>query len=485
MAAPAPIIVWLRLDLRLADNPALTAAVEAGAPLLPLYILDDVTLGRWRLGGASRWWLHGSLAALDKDLRQRGGRLCVRKGSAPAVLEALLAETSAAAVHVARGYEPWEAEFEHSVTALCNAHGAEYRSFGGRLLFEPEAVRTGAGKPYRVFTPFRKACLTTGAPGAPLPVPELTRFAEAESDPLDSLGLLPVRPDWAGGLLQTWQPGEAAALTRLESFIERHLVRYAEDRSRLNLDATSRLSPHLHFGEISPGQVWHAVSAAASRSGARAERGVGGGAEAYLRELIWRDFSYHLMSHFPAMISEPLRPDFANFPWRDDAHALAAWKQGSTGYPIVDAAMRELWHTGFMPNRARMIVASFLVKHLLLPWQVGAEWFLDTLVDADLANNSASWQWVAGSGTDAAPYFRIFNPVLQGQKFDPDGAYVRRWVPELSGLSAPHIHAPWHAPKLALAAARVTLGKSYPLPIVEHGAARARALAALATLRTD
>jgi deoxyribodipyrimidine photo-lyase len=475
----APIIVWFRNDLRLADHPALTAAVETGAPVLPLYILDNVTPGRWRTGGASRWWLHGSLAALDTDLRQRGGRLCLHKGSAPEVLKALLAETGASAIHAARGYEPWEAELERSVTALCKAQSAAFRTYGGRLLFEPEAIRTAAGQHYRMFTPFWRACLAAGAPRAPLPAPRLIRCADAESDPLASLDLLPARPDWAGGLRETWQPGEAAALTRLASFTERHLARYAEDRSRLDIDATSRLSPHLHFGEISPTQIWHAVTGAAPRGGAMAERG----AEAYLRELIWRDFSYHLLKHFPAMISHPLRPEFANFPWRDDAPALTAWQKGRTGYPIVDAAMRELWHTGFMPNRARMIVASFLVKHLLIPWQTGADWFLDTLVDADLANNQANWQWVAGSGTDAAPYFRIFNPVLQGQKFDPDGVYVRRWMPELARLSARNIHAPWQAPELALGAASVTLSRSYPPPIVEHGAARARALTAFATIR--
>jgi deoxyribodipyrimidine photo-lyase len=474
----APIIVWFRNDLRLSDHPALSAAAESGAPILPLYILDDATAGRLRMGGASRWWLNFSLASLDNDLKSRGGALCLRQGKAPEILAALLAETGASAIHVTRGYEPWEPELEKAVSQVCRTSGAEFRAFGGRLLFEPEAITTGDGKPYRVFTPFWKACLAADPPRIPLPQPKRLRFADAKSDRLEDLQLLPMRPDWAQGLRDTWQPGEAAALARLGSFTENLLASYADNRSRLDIDATSRLSPHLHFGEISPNQVWQAVAHAGTAS-ARADRG----AESYLRELGWREFSHHLLHHFPQMPAEPLRPEFADFPRRDNHAALASWQRGATGYPIVDAAMRELWHTGFMPNRARMIVASFLVKHLLIPWQKGADWFLDTLVDADLANNSASWQWVAGCGTDAAPYFRIFNPVLQGAKFDPNGDYVRRWIPELAGLPATDIHAPWQAPELLLSQASVKLGKTYPLPIVDHAAARSRALAALASIR--
>ena len=427
------------------------------------------------MGGASRWWLNGSLAALHADLTSRGGGLCLRQGSAPEALATLLAETGASAIHVSRCYEPWEPELEKAVARACEAAGAAFRVFGGRLLFEPEAIVTSDGKPYRVFTPFWKACVAAGPPRLPLPQSKRLRFAEANSDRLKDLKLLPTRPDWAEGLRDTWRPGEAHALARLGTFIEDRLANYAEDRSRLDIGATSLLSPHLHFGEISPNQVWHAVTHAMS---ANADRG----AESYLRELGWREFSYHLLHHFPKMPAEPLRPEFADFTWRDDPAALAAWQRGETGYPTVDAAMRELWHTGFMPNRARMIVASFLVKHLLIPWQRGAVWFLDTLVDADLANNSASWQWVAGCGSDAAPYFRIFNPVLQGTKLDPNGDHVRRWIPELAGLPA-NIHAPWEAPELLLAQASVKLGETYPLPIVDHASARARALAAFATIR--
>jgi deoxyribodipyrimidine photo-lyase len=473
----APIIVWFRNDLRLFDHPALTAAAEAGAPILPLYILDDAT-PELHMGGASRWWLHGSLASLAEDWKQHGGELCLRRGKAAEVIQALLAETGASAVHATRGYEPVEPAREKDVERVCTASGAVFRMFGGRLLFEPEDILTGDGKLYRVFTPFWKACLAAGAPRLPLPAPKLRNFAEAKGDRIESLSLLPTRPDWAGGLRDTWKPGETAAKAQFGEFIERNLASYADDRSLLDLDSTSRLSPRLHFGEISPNQIWHAVTHTTAREGDKDR-----GAESYLRELGWREFSHHLLHHYPAMPTEPLRPEFAAFPWRDDPAALSAWQRGETGYPIVDAAMRELWHTGFMPNRARMIVASFLVKHLLIPWQRGAAWFLDTLVDADLANNSASWQWVAGCGTDAAPYFRIFNPVLQGAKFDPDAAYVRRWVPELAGLPAPDIRAPWGAPNLMLEQAGVKLGKTYPLPIVNHANARARGLTAFATIR--
>ncbi len=437
--------------------------------MLPLYILDDDTPGRFRMGGAARWWLNGSLDALGQDLARLGGKLVLRKGPAAKVLAALLDETGGSAVYTTRGYEPWEGKLEHDIGALCKQRNAELRLFPGRLLFEPDAI-----KPYRVFTPFWKACLAAPPPRAPLPRPRLARFAAAKSDTLASLNLLPTKPDWASGLRAAWQPGEAAARLRLDRFIETGLARYADDRSNLDSDTTSRLSPHLHFGELSPNQIWHAVSHAAASARGEMDRG----AQSFLREIGWREFSYHLLQRFPSMPSEPLRPDFARFPWRDDPRALKAWQRGETGYPIVDAAMRELWQTGWMPNRARMIVASFLVKHLLIPWQAGADWFLDTLVDADLANNSASWQWVAGSGTDAAPYFRIFNPVLQGVKFDPSGDYVRRWLPELAKLQAADIHAPWQAPALALAEAGVSLGRTYPAPMVDHAEARARALAA-------
>jgi deoxyribodipyrimidine photo-lyase len=474
----APIVVWFRLDLRVSDHPALSAAADTGAPVLPLYILDDETPGRFRVGAASRWWLQGSLDSLGKDLAKHGGDLVLRRGAAPKVLDAILAEIGASGIYATRGYEPWEPALEKKIADLCKTRGAEFKLYPGRLLFEPEAIHAGNGKPYRIFTPFYKACLAAPPPRAPLPAPKRLTFASAKSETLVSLKLLPTKPDWAVGLRATWRPGEAAARARLDEFIATGLPNYAEDRNLIDDAATSRLSPYLHFGEISPNQVWHAVSHTMDT-----RRGVRRGGESFLREVLWREFSYHLLFYFPSMTTKPLRTEFENFPWRDDGKALAAWQRGMTGYPIIDAAMRELWRNGWMPNRARMIVASFLVKHLLIPWQTGAGWFLDTLVDADLANNSASWQWVAGSGTDAAPYFRIFNPVLQGRKFDPNGDYVRTWVPELAKLSSQDIHAPWEVRPLDLAAAGITLGKTYPEPIVGHGEARARALAAFKSLR--
>ncbi len=356
-----------------------------------------------------------------------------------------------------RGTDPWDVGSREGTRRRYEGERAELHLHPGALLFAPDAIETGSGKPYRVFTPFWKACLDEPPPRTPLKRPKLEKFAKAKTESLESLGLLPQKPDWAGGLRETWTPGEAAAQDRLASFIDDGLAAYAKSRDSFAADATSRLSPHLHFGEISPNQVWHAVRHASDAAASKTD-----GADAFLRQLGWREFCHHLLHRYPAMPSDPLRPEFADFPWREDNDALKAWQTGQTGYPIVDAAMRELWQTGYMPNRARMIVASFLVKHLLIPWQAGAAWFLDTLVDADLANNSAGWQWVAGCGTDAAPYFRVFNPFLQGQKFDADGAYVRTWVPELAEIPASDIHTPWEAPDLLLKQAGVELGKTYP-----------------------
>ncbi len=470
-----PVIVWLRQDLRIADHPALSAAAETGRSVLPVYVLDDATPGAWRMGGASRWWLHSSLAALAGRLKGLGSRLILRRGRTIDVLEQLAKETGASAIYVTRGYEPWAVADEVALKAFGDRNGIEVRRFSGALLFEPEAIRTKDGGPFRVFTPFWKACLAAGEPGRSLPTPSKLKAPAAwpASDGLDTWGLLPQKPDWAGGLRQTWTPGEAGASARLRDFIDGSLGDYAISRDRPDLPGTSMLSPHLHFGEISPRQCWHSVRMAEG-AGAR-------GAASYLRELGWREFSTHLLFQFPAITDAPFRPEFASFPWtggREAKAALAAWQRGQTGYPIVDAGMRQLWHTGWMHNRVRMIVASLLTKHLRIHWHEGARWFWDTLVDADLANNSASWQWVAGSGADAAPYFRIFNPVLQGQKFDPDGAYVRHWVPELARMPAAHIHMPWEAPVSVLAAAGLDLGRTYPQPIVDHGKARVAALAA-------
>jgi deoxyribodipyrimidine photo-lyase len=341
-------------------------------------------------------------------------------------------------------------------------------------LFEPWTVSTQGGQPFKVYTPFAKAC--RAAPEPPLPLPAPARLPAVAAVPpglaLDDLALLPRKPDWAGGLRAAWRPGEAGAQQRLERFLASAIEGYKEDRNRPDLESTSRLSPHLRFGEISPRQLWHAARGREGR-----------GADHFVSELLWREFSYHLLFHFPELPDRNWRASFDAFPWADDPAALEAWRRGRTGFPIVDAGMRELWQTGWMHNRVRMIVGSFLVKDLMLPWQRGKEWFWDTLVDADLANNAASWQWVAGCGADAAPYFRVFNPMLQGEKFDPAGDYVRRYVPELARMPAQFIHRPWEADDATLRAAGVELGRSYPRPLVDHGQARDRALAAFATLK--
>ncbi|MBJ7535455.1 deoxyribodipyrimidine photo-lyase [Rhodomicrobium vannielii ATCC 17100] len=475
----APALVLFRRDLRLSDHPALSAAAETGAPVLPVYILDDETPGRWRMGGASRWWLHQSLRSLGTDLEARGSRLVLRRGETERVLRDLIEETGARSIFFTRGYEPYQRALEGRLKPSLEARGVSLRRFGGQMLVEPESIANLAGEPFRVFTPFFRALSQRGAPATPLPAPLKLAAPDSwpRSDALASLALEPTKPDWAGGIRAAWRPGETAARERLAQFIETTLASYRTRRDEPGIDGTSRLSPHLAFGEIGPRQIWHAVQAAAEAAGDHAA------ADAYLREVGWREFSYHLLFHFPHLPEAPFRPEFAAFPWRDDETALEAWQRGRTGYPIVDAGMRQLWQTGWMHNRVRMIVASFLIKHLLLPWQTGADWFWDTLVDADLANNAASWQWVAGSGADAAPYFRIFNPVLQGEKFDARGDYVRVFVPELAKLPASLIHKPWTASAAALRDAGVTLGETWPHPIVDHAAARARALTAFAAVK--
>jgi deoxyribodipyrimidine photo-lyase len=478
--AQQPVILWFRQDLRLEDHPALNAAAKSGRPLIALYIFDDRAAGAWALGGASKWWLHHSLSALTEALAARGVRLVLRKGDSEKILIQLAREVRAEAVYFTRAYEPALAALERSVDGTLLEIGVEARRFGGNLLFEPEAVATKSGTPFKVFTPFYKACRTkTVLP--PPDGPDKLRAYECcpPGDALSDWGLTPRAPDWSGGLAETWVPGESGAKQRLQSFLSDALVAYPERRDFPGEEATSRLSPHLHFGEISPRNIWHRVEMRAHAGGP----GLGKAATAFLRELAWREFSYHLLFHYPDLPREPFNPRFKRFPWSTDETALAAWQRGRTGYPLVDAGMRELWHTGWMHNRVRMIVASFLVKHLLIPWQEGEKWFWDTLVDADLANNAASWQWVAGCGADAAPYFRIFNPVLQGRKFDPEGRYVRRWVPELADLPDKVIHSPRESSEELLLKSGIELGRGYPPPIVDHGFARTRALEKLEEIK--
>jgi len=464
------VLVWFREDLRLQDNPALAHAVESGASVVPVFVWAPQEEGEWAPGAASRWWLHHSLAALDGGLQARGLRLIVREGASLAVLRALVKETGAAAVFWNRRYDPSAVARDTGIKRALMDEGVEVRSFNGTLLHAPTGVVNQSGGPYRVFTPFWRQLESR-------PVREETVLAEGvlrgpdrwpESVALGTLGLLPDK-NWAEGFAKEWEPGERGAQAALEHFLAATVQKYGEGRDRPDRRGTSRLSPHLHFGEISAVQVYHAVKANG-----------GPGAARYLSEIGWREFAQHLLFHFPRTPTEPLRDEFARFPWRRDEVALRCWCRGRTGYPIVDAAMRELWQTGWMHNRARMIVASFLVKHLRISWVEGARWFWDTLVDADLANNTLGWQWSAGCGADAAPYFRIFNPVLQGRKFDPDGAYVRRFVPELARLPVRFIHAPWEASASLLAAAGVRLGVDYPQPCVDHAQARAEALAAFA-----
>jgi len=466
-------IVWFRNDLRLNDNPALHEAVEAGHAILPVYVLDDEAAGAWRMGGASRWWLHHSLTALAADFFSRGATMVFRRGDAAKIIPELAAETGAKAVYAARAFEPAIRETDRRVDAALKAAGVAFHRLLSMSLFAPERITNKAGGNYGVYTPFSKACFEAGVSEEILPAPERLDRVPAASERLEDFGLLPKKPDWAGGLRAEWEPGEAGAQKRLKTFLAGPVKQYDETRNLPGVAGTSKLSPHVHFGEISP----RAVFTAASRAGG------GKGVQTFLKELFWREFSIYLLWHNPTLPDAPMKENFAQFPWAADRAALQAWQKGRTGYPIVDAGMRELWQTGWMHNRVRMIVASFLVKHLLIPWQEGEKWFWDCLAEADLAANAASWQWVAGCGADAAPYFRVFNPVLQGQKFDADGAYVRRYVPEIAGLPDEFIHAPWTSPKNVLTNARVTLGETYPLPIVDLMEGRDRALRAYESIK--
>jgi deoxyribodipyrimidine photo-lyase len=474
-------LIWFRQDLRLADNPALHVALERRGPVIPVYLWAPEEEGVWNPGSASRWWLHQSLVALDARLRSKGSQLIIRRGKSLSVLHALIQELRAEAVVWNRCYEPVVMARDAEVKASLQEQGIRVESFNAGLLFEPWTVANKAGKPFRVFTPFWKTCLALSEPPAPLPQPDHIPGPERwpATSSIQELGLEP-RIDWAAGIREAWSPGEQGAVDQLQRFLEEAVDAYAQGRDRPDFLGTSRLSPHLHFGEIGPRQVWRAIrKRGVRRRSAEAKQQT----EAYLRQLGWREFAYHLLYHFPHTTAAPLRQEFAAFPWREDQQQLRAWQRGRTGYPFVDAGMRELWTTGWMHNRARMAAASFLVKHLLLSWQEGVRWFWDTLVDADLANNTLGWQWVAGCGADAAPYFRIFNPVAQGEKFDPHGHYVRRWIPELDRLPAEWIHKPWEAPSSVLKEAGVKLGRAYPLPIVGHTSARVRALDALNTIK--
>ncbi len=464
----APVVVWFRRDLRLADNPALAAAARDGRPIIPLFIHDPAGPPR-PIGAASAWWLDKSLKALMADLAALGSPLILRRGNAGAKLRELITETGASAVFWNRLYDSASMTRDAAVSRDLSAVGIDCQSFNGTLLNEPLAVKTGAGGPYRVFSPYWRAVRMSAGDTPPSPAP--ARLArppvQIHCDRLADWNLHPSKPDWSGGFAD-WAPGEAGARARLDTFLDVAANHYIDARNEPGVDGTSRLSAHLHFGEISPRQVWAAADYAALHRDASLRQ-----IEVFQKELGWREFNHHLLFHFPHMTHANFNPKFDDFAWRRDGFGLDAWRAGRTGYPIVDAGMRQLWATGWMHNRVRMIVASFLIKDLMIDWREGETWFWDTLVDADLANNVANWQWTAGSGADAAPYFRVFNPTLQGEKFDPAGEYVRRWVPEIAHLPATDIHQPW----------RCVSSSAYLAPIVDHAAARDRALAAYESIK--
>jgi len=478
--SPAPSILWFRRDLRLADNRALERAVEAAAPVLCLYIRDPHDPLAGANGAAQAWWLHHSLAALDASLRARGNRLVTMSGDPQHLVEWLADRIGAGAVFWNRRYDGPGRDIDSEIKARLRHKGIRAESCPGFLLHEPTRLKTKQGKHFSVYTPFWKAFDASYEPPPVIAAPRKIESGDFDLDcePLDSWRLLPTRPNWARGFESLWQPGESGAQSLLKTFLDRTLDGYGAGRDRPADGHSSRLSPHFAFGEISPDSI---LRATAERSGKR----LADDTERFRKEIVWRDFAWHTLFHNPRMDSVNLNRRFDHFPWTGKKADFEAWTRGRTGYPIVDAGMRELWQTGTMHNRVRMIVASFLIKDLLIDWRDGERWFRDTLVDADAASNPFNWQWVAGCGADAAPFFRIFNPVLQGEKFDSKGAYVRRWCPELSRLPDTFVHRPFDADASVLAKAGIVLGKDYPRPIVDHGKARDLALEALKTTRED
>jgi deoxyribodipyrimidine photo-lyase len=468
-------LVWFRQDLRLRDNPALVAAARDGS-VLPVYILDDDNAADRAMGSASRWWLHQSLAALDASL---DGKLWLLKGDPLTLIPKLLQEHKIGAIQWNRCYEPWRVQRDRKLKQQLQDDGVEVSSHNGSLLFEPWEGLKKDGTPYKVFTPFYRnaaAKLTPVAEAQRKPASLELAPCKQNKDKLDALGLMP-DSNWYDSIARQWTPGEEGAHRRLQNFINSGLEDYRKGRDFPARSSVSFLSPHLHFGEVSPRQAWHAVQ---RQSG---ESGLTNNIEHFQSELGWREFSYSLLYHFPELVRDNMNTQFNDFPWRHSQNDLDAWQRGETGFPLVDAGMRQLWETGYMHNRVRMVVGSFLVKNLMHHWHAGERWFWDTLVDADLANNVSGWQWIAGCGADAAPYFRIFNPITQSEKFDPDGEYIRRFVPELAELPNKLLHDPGNAPPLELEAAGIKLGKTYPEPIVDLKESRQRALDAYQKMR--
>lgn len=475
-----PALLWFRTDLRLHDNPALVYAAEGGRPVVAVYVLDEESSGVRPLGGASNWWLAQSLRALATTLEQHGIPLVLRRGPAADVIPALAEGLDCESVVMNSRTGNAVGRIDEAVAARLQEAGREVKRFNGHLLYKPGVPATAAGGFPKTFSAFHRAARRAPEPRRPLSLPPTLRGPQRvpDSEQLDEWGLEPSRPDWAGGLRETWHCGEDAARTRLAAFIGHGLKGYAAGRDVPAQDNVSRLSPHLAFGELSPNQVLYAIRHAAESGDVPASD-----ADKFEAELHWREFSYHLLEAEPDIGTRNIQQPFDDFPWRDGTEDIVRWQKGLTGYPLVDAGLRQLWTTGWMHNRVRMVVASFLTKHLLIDWRQGEAWFWDTLVDADPANNAASWQWVAGTGMDAAPYFRVFNPILQGERFDPDGSYVRRFVPELARLPNSLIHKPWTADAATLAGAGIRLGATYPRPMVDHDAARERALAAFQRIK--
>lgn len=469
----APTIFWFRNDLRLSDNPGFSQAVAEGT-VMPIFISEEESAEAFKMGAASRWWLHHSLEKLDRSLQRK---LNFYRGNSLEVFKKLLERHRIQAVYWSRSYEPWALQQEQAVAQLLEQKNIPFQSFNASLLWEPCEVLKKDGKPYQVFTPFYVEALSgSAAIRKPLPAPTSMKLCRDQSnlDDLNSLALLSKIP-WHHKLQSCWKAGEQEAQEQLKIFLQNGLEGYQQHRDFPAFSATSRLSPHLHFGEISPHQVRHTTQQAALKSFKK-------DADAFLREVAWREFSYYQLFHFPELPWKNFQSKFDPFPWGHNADLLRAWQQGKTGYPIIDAGMRELWQTGTMHNRVRMIVASFLTKNLLIDWRDGAAWFWDTLVDADLASNGLNWQWVAGCGVDAAPYFRIFNPVLQGKKFDAEGEYTRRFLPELSELPKKFLFTPWEASEAILKEAGIILGKTYPFPVVDLQQSREKALQAYHSL---
>ena len=469
-------VMWFRQDLRLADNPALTNALEDGKTL-PIFILDNVNSKEHVNGAASKWWLHHSLIKLNKSLKNK---LCFFIGNPMDILDEIHKQYEISNILWNRCYEPWRVKRDKKIKKYFNDQNVDVNTFNGSLLWEPWNIGKKDGTPYKVFTPYyRKGCLNSDKPRMPLPAPNLSNLISIDNHDLkiEDLELMP-KHNWYNKMISLWSPGEEGAHSKIEEFISNGLNNYKEGRNFPSNKNVSQLSPHLHFGEVSPNQVWYRAKSKEGKLGIKKDL------DHFLSELGWREFSFNLLYHFPFLPKENLQKKFDNFPWDNDNDKLKKWQKGLTGYPIVDAGMQELWQTGYMHNRLRMVVGSFLVKNLLLHWHHGERWFWDCLIDADLASNSAGWQWIAGSGADAAPYFRIFNPITQGQKFDPDGKYTRKYLPVLNDMPDKFLFNPWEAPEDVLRSAGVKLGENYPLPIVEIGSSRQKALEAFATTKT-